>query len=98
MTQARPLHLHIDELVLAGFPAGDRHRIQDAVERALAEMIANGALALPPGTASRAIDATSPQVARLRRAPTSAAIGAGIADAIVAGVGGAIAPRRGERE
>ena len=91
----RPVHLHIDELVLAGFPPGDRHRIGDAVQRALAEMIASGALALPSDAGSRAIEDTAPQLARLRNGPTVAAIGTGIARSVVDGVGGALAPARG---
>ena len=97
MKRVRPIHLHIDELVLAGFPAGDRHRIHDAVQRALEEMVRNGALVLQPASASRAIDATSPKIARLPHAATAGAIGAGIARSIVDGVGTAVAPERGGR-
>ena len=34
------LELHIEELVLHGFSAGDRHRIGDAVERELGRLFA----------------------------------------------------------
>ena len=35
-----PIHLHIDKLVLYGFKPADRHRIGDAVERALGQLLA----------------------------------------------------------
>ena len=42
------IELHIEELVLHGFPAGDRHRIAAAVETELARLLAqSGAAALP---------------------------------------------------
>ena len=34
------VELHIEELVLHGFPPGDRHRIGDAVERELSRLFA----------------------------------------------------------
>ena len=36
---ARPLELHIEELTLNGFEAGDHYRISDALERELARLI-----------------------------------------------------------
>jgi hypothetical protein len=39
------VELHIDELVLHGFTAGDRHRIAAAMERELTRLIAQGDLA-----------------------------------------------------
>jgi hypothetical protein len=35
-----PLELHIEELVLTGFPAGDRMRIAEAMERQLSRLLA----------------------------------------------------------
>lgn len=35
----RPIDLHIEELVLDGFPPGDRHRIGAALERELARLL-----------------------------------------------------------
>ena len=42
--------LHIDELVLDGFPAADRHRIADAVERELGRLLAERGV--PPSWSS----------------------------------------------
>lgn len=50
---ARPsLELHIDELILHGFPAGDRRRIGEAVEHELARLLA-GRAGLQPWLESR---------------------------------------------
>lgn len=35
----RPIDLHIEELVLDGFPPGDRHRIGAALERELTRLL-----------------------------------------------------------
>ena len=42
----RKVELHIEELVLHGFPPGDRHRIGDAATRELARLFAEGGV--PP--------------------------------------------------
>ena len=44
-TRRADVELHIDELVLHGFGARDRHRIAEAVKRELARLIAQGDLA-----------------------------------------------------
>jgi len=48
MKNQRPIELNIDELVLHGFPPGERYAIADAVEQTLSqlltEQIANGGL------------------------------------------------------
>ena len=87
-----PLELHIDELVLVGFPSGDPHRIQDAVHAELMDLLAARALTLPRRLESLAIDAAVPQTARVSARPTAAQLGAGVARSIVAGVGGVLAP------
>jgi hypothetical protein len=46
------IDLHIEELVLAGFRASDRHRIGAAVERELARLLTERGL--PPGLAQGA--------------------------------------------
>jgi len=52
---ARPsLELHIDELVLHGFPTGDRRRIGEAVEHELTSLLAEQT-GLPPWLASREV-------------------------------------------
>jgi hypothetical protein len=38
MNEQSPIHLHIEELVLHGFPSGDRHRIGEAVQRELTRL------------------------------------------------------------
>ena len=87
-----PLLLHIEELVLVGFPPAERYRIQDAVQAALAEMIAGGTLALPDGLRSRAIEATAPERFTLAGTPDAPGMGTHIARAIVSGVGASLAP------
>jgi hypothetical protein len=96
MTRGRPVHLQIDELVLAGFSAAERHRIRDAVERALVEMIERGALPILPAATSRSIEAMPLQNVRLRGAATPATIGAGVAGSIVGAVASATNPGLGE--
>jgi hypothetical protein len=86
MKPTRPVHLHIDELLLAGFPAGERYRIQEAVQLALAEMIASGTFAPPSGATSRAIEAVVPQTINFRGARGTSAIGAGIAQSVLGSV------------
>jgi hypothetical protein len=44
-TRRADVELHIDELVLHGFAARDRHRIAEAVKRELGQLIAQGDLA-----------------------------------------------------
>jgi hypothetical protein len=44
-TRRADVELHIDELVLHGFAAGDRHRIAAAMERELTRLISQGDLA-----------------------------------------------------
>lgn len=52
---ARPsLELHIDELILHGFAAGDRRRIGEAVEHELARLLA-GRAGLQPWLESREV-------------------------------------------
>jgi hypothetical protein len=42
MNEQSPIHLHIEELVLHGFPSGDRHRIGEALQRELARLFTEG--------------------------------------------------------
>jgi len=87
-----PLQLHIEELVLTGFPPADRHRIQDAVQTALVDLLARGALSLPRPTKSLAIDAVAPQTMQLSARAAAPELGVGVARSIVNGVGGALTP------
>jgi hypothetical protein len=52
MNEPPPIHLHIEELVLHGFPSGDRHRIGDAVQRELTRLFTEGRT--PPALAKSA--------------------------------------------
>ena len=82
-----PVHLHIDELVFAGFAPGERNRLHDAVAGALAELLARGALPLPKERGSFALDAVPPQTVRLAGAAagslSTSRLGVPIAQAIV---------------
>ena len=48
----RPVKVHIEELVLTGFPASQRYRIADAVEREIARTIAAGGMGSAPRAAA----------------------------------------------
>lgn len=37
-----PIHLHVEELVLHGFPSSDRHRIGEAMQRELTRLFTEG--------------------------------------------------------
>lgn len=55
MNERSPIHLHIEELILHGFPSGDRHRIGEAMQRELARLLTEEST--PPALAkSAAID------------------------------------------
>jgi hypothetical protein len=85
MDLTRPLALHIDELVLDGFPPLDRGRLAIAVERALARLLAEQGVPAglaESGTADR-LDAGSFEVPAGRDAE---AVGAGIARAVYGGL------------
>lgn len=70
----RHVHVHIDELVLHGFPGGDRDRIGDAVQAELGRLL--GERTLLPTVAQR-VDG-----GEFRAAATPAAVGAQIAGAV----------------
>ena len=42
MNDRSPIHLHIEELVLHGFPTGDRQRIGEALRRELTRLFIEG--------------------------------------------------------
>lgn len=73
--------IDIDELVLHGFPPGDRHRIGEAVQAELARIVAERGLsgALPKGAAAARLDGGSFNVAA---GMPAAAIGAAAAEAV----------------
>ena len=50
----RPIDLHIEELILEGFPPADRHRIGAALEKELARLLAERGLdSIGPGEMPR---------------------------------------------
>jgi hypothetical protein len=52
MNERSPIHLHIEELVLHGFPSSDRHRIGEAMQRELTRLFTEGRM--PPSLAKSA--------------------------------------------
>ena len=82
---AQPIDLHIQELVLHGFPAGDRHRIGDAVQRQLARLFAEQGV---PPSLSRHAGAPHLDGGAFDVAPDSSAetIGAQVAQAVYGGL------------
>ena len=96
----RPVELHIEELVLDGFSAGDRYRIGDAVQHELVRIISEQG---GPGFPRRSvvlerIDAGSFPVERGAKAPD---VGTAIARAVHQGLAGnrpSTAPARARRQ
>jgi hypothetical protein len=76
----------IDELVLVGFDARDRHRIADAIERELSERVTGAdAMGLARAEGGHALLRARDYVAPAgQRAVTAAAIGAGVGRSIAA--------------
>jgi hypothetical protein len=84
--------LRIDELVLHGVAARDRHRAADAIERELAQLIA--ARGVPPSLAAGSVaDAPAPAVV-LPRGAGPDELGREVAVAIYQAIGSAGRPRR----
>jgi hypothetical protein len=82
------IHLHIDELVLDGISAGERHRIADALRHELGGLLAQPA---PWPAASRAVDVMKCGPARVTE---PGGLGAGVAQSIYRGI---VTPGRGPR-
>jgi hypothetical protein len=83
------IQLHIERLVLDGFDlrAGDRAKLQAAVEAELARLLAEGGLA-PGLTAGGAIPALRGGALQLLERGGAAGMGEGIARAVFGGIGG----------
>jgi hypothetical protein len=91
------IHVHIDELVLHGFDARDRHAIRDAVQTELRQLLAQP---VRPQWVTRGVrDARRDAGAFVAvQAPSGARLGAGIASRIYRMDDGAAAtPRHGVR-
>jgi hypothetical protein len=85
MNERSPIHLHIEELVLHGFPSGDRHRIGEAVQLELARLFTEERT--PPALAkSAAIDRLNGGTFQMTSAPKPEATGAQVARAVFGGL------------
>lgn len=79
------VELHIEELVLYGFPAGDRLRIGESLERELARLFAD--LGVPAAVlAGRELDGLDSGSFNVRQNATPEAIGASVAAAVYEGM------------
>ena len=87
MSGKRParIEIHVAELALSGFDAGDRHRIGDALSAELTRLVNEGGLP-PQWSAGAAIERTDTR-ADLTRASSAKAIGVSLAQAIYRGLG-----------
>lgn len=80
-----PIHLHIEELVLHGFPSGDRHRIGEALQRELARLFTEEQT--PPALAKSAeIDRLNGGTFRTTGTARPEATGAQVARAVFGGL------------
>ena len=85
MNERSPIHLHIEELVLHGFPSGDRHRIGDALQIELARLFSEGQP--PPALAENAeIDRLDGGTFQTTRAARPEVTGAQVARAVFGGL------------
>jgi hypothetical protein len=76
----RSVYVHIEELVLHGFPPLERHALRDAVERELAALVA--AHGVPAAGAAGAVAAGSFDAASLGPADLAAGIAASVGGAL----------------
>jgi hypothetical protein len=91
MDMKKSVSVHIEELVLHGYPSADRRRIAAAVEQELARLIREqGVSRLSRNPVS--LDSVNAGTIRVRANQTAAATGAGIGGAIYRSLG-----RRGVR-
>ncbi len=79
------VELHIEELVLHGFPAGARHTIGDAVRRELARLLAEGGIS-PTLTSAGKVPRVDGGAFQMAPDATPDAIGARVAQAIHGGL------------
>jgi hypothetical protein len=79
------IELHIEELVLHGFPSGDRHRIGEALQRELTRLFTEERT--PAGLAKSAvIDRVNGGTFQTTSAPRPEATGAQVARAVFGGL------------
>jgi hypothetical protein len=85
MNEQSPIHLHIEELILHGFPSGDRHRIGEAMQRELTRLFTEGTT--PPALAKSAtVDRLNAGTFQMAAAPRPEATGAQVARAVFGGL------------
>lgn len=85
MNEQSHIHLHIEELVLHGFPSGDRQRIGEAVQRELARLFTEGRT--PPAlTKSAEIDRLNAGSFQTTGTARPEATGAQVARAVFGGL------------
>jgi len=91
MAMKQSVSVHIEKLVLHGYPSADRRRIAAAVEQELARLIREQSVSqLPRNPVS--LDSVNAGTIRLRATSTAEATGTGIGGAIYQSLG-----RRGVR-
>jgi hypothetical protein len=85
MNEQSPIHLHIEELILHGFPSGDRHRIGEALQRELTRLFTEGRT--PPALAKSAkIDRLNGGTFQTTETARPEATGAQVARAVFGGL------------
>ena len=86
------LEIHIEELVLHGFPSGDRHAIAEAFREALANRLAAGAVS--PDLAGAPVNRIDAGMVVIAHPARPAAVGSRVAAAVAAALG---SPAQGAR-
>jgi hypothetical protein len=85
MTRKPDIHFHIDELILDGFPSGDRHCIGEALQRELTRLFIEGRM--PPALAQSAkIDRLNGGTFQMTATPKPETTGAQVAGAVFGGL------------
>jgi hypothetical protein len=85
MNEQSSIHLHIEELVLDGFPSSDRHRIGESLQLELTRLFTEEAT--PPALAKSAeIDRLDGGTFQMTPAPRPEATGAQVARAVFGGL------------
>jgi hypothetical protein len=86
MDMKKSVSVHIEELVLHGYPSADRRRIAAAVEQELARLIREQGVSRLSGNPV-SLDSVNVGTIRLRANQTAAATGVGIGGAIYRSLG-----------
>ncbi len=92
----RPVHIHIEELVLHGFDYGERRRIAAAVQEELARLVRNEGAPASPGITSP-VDNLDAGAIHIPPGSTARATGARIGASIYQGLQGQSRPEQSAR-